>query len=171
MFWLLLIVGLGLLVLIMAWSAAAHNDRTGPTGFGGWLVPIVIGQSIAPLRSVVTFINTLSYFRNIATLPNGIYAVSGLAFLDLGFIALEIATTLALVRRRRTFIVLFIVQWLALGGIFVADALILSATLSIPLRQAIQKYELVRVALLAAASGVALIYLRCARRARNTFTR
>lgn len=166
-FWLPLILAIILLVAIMLWSA----KRARGSGFGGWLMPIVIAQSIAPLRSLWDLIDEIGYWRSIASLPQGTIAASGEAVIALLFLAIEIATTIAMLRRRRSFPIWFLLEWLALIGGFMAEVLILSASFGTPLIQAKQKYEILRFGAVFAAGAIALLYLYRSARVRNTFTR
>jgi hypothetical protein len=170
-FWLGVAIAIVLLAGIMRWSAKRTTSVAGPVGFGGWLIPIVIGQIIAPLRGLAGLKDELGYFRGIAALPNGTIAVMGEALLDLAFLALQIATMIAMLRRQRAFPRWFLGQCFALLGVFAAKGLVLSAALGVPLVQSVQKYEVLDTAALAAVSGIAAFYLFRSLRVRNTFTR
>jgi len=165
-FWLQIIIAFCLLLIVMRWSARHHSLL----GFGGWLIPIVIAQAIAPLRSLRDLSGEIGYLREIAALPHGAVTATAEAFLALAFLSLQIAATVAMFRRSRAFPALFLGQFFALIGVFIADAL-LTARLGIPLLQTMQKYEVIRLAAIAGASGIAALYLRRAQRPRATFVR
>jgi len=163
-FWALIILAAGGTASLM-WCTAKNG-----AGFGGWLIPIVIGQSVAPLRSLAGLSSDIGYFQRISALPNGPVAVSGEAVLLLALIALQIATAIAMLRKRRSFPRLFVYQWFAQCAVFAATGVLAATILGVPIGQAFGKFESVRFAALAAISGMAALYILRSRRVRNTFT-
>ena len=169
--WLILILFVGVPAALCIWTAKrspAHPDG-GPVGFGGWLLLLAMGQTLAPLKTLASLSGTAQSLDKLAAIPGGRIAVGGEVALNLAFLVLQVAVLALMYRRSILFPKFFLYQLLCMIAVIVLDALLVSASLGIAVNQ-IFTPEMVGediVALLG--TGLWTLYLFKSRRVKNTF--
>ena len=72
-------------------------------GFGGWLLLLAIGQTLAPFRTLADLFSSSEGYQQLLPLPNGPLAVCGEIVLSLGFTLLQLIVLVAMLRRSPRF--------------------------------------------------------------------
>jgi hypothetical protein len=123
-----------LLPLILAGIAfrAWQSSKIGPTGFGGWLLVLAIGQTGAPFTRLSSLFEDLASGETLRKIPNGQLVNNIDTLLDACFLILLIAVTDAMYAKKRLFRPLFLCQWLAGIILFVVQVAMYTKVLHLP---------------------------------------
>ncbi len=172
--WHLLIVILPLVIIgsiigVAVWRSSKTNAAGEPVGFGGWLILVVIGQTLAPLRTLGELGRSTSGYENLMMLPNGRATVYIEVALLLAFAAFQVVVAVAMYRKRRSFPTLFLYQWFAIPGLFILDMLLVSALLGVGVNALMDAEEIGSVSGTFIATGLWVWYIFKSVRVRNTF--
>ena len=167
--WLIVVLIIGLLVSLMIWTARRKHGPDGPIGFGGWLLLLAIGQTMAPVRTLVELTRSAALYERFSVLPNGRLVAYGEASVMLAFTALEVCVTISMFRKSSLFQKLFFYQWVALIGYQVVDVLLVSAALGIPVTRILARGSLGQAVAGFVVTGLWVWYVHKSVRVRNTF--
>lgn len=127
--WLIVMLSFGVPVVLCIWTAKrspTHPDG-GPVGFGGWLLLLAIGQTLAPLKTLASLVVTIQAFDEVGTMPGGNFAMFGEVALMIAFLVLQLVVAALMYRRSSLFPRFFLVQLFALAIFFVVDALLVAS--------------------------------------------
>ncbi|TGR96207.1 hypothetical protein EN852_036910, partial [Mesorhizobium sp. M2E.F.Ca.ET.209.01.1.1] len=98
--WAIVLLLVGVPVFFAVRSAAGPSQNPCDlVGFGGWLMLLAIGQTLAPFRTMAELFSSSEGYRQLMTLPNGPLAVCGEIVLLLGFTLLQLVVLVAMLRR------------------------------------------------------------------------
>jgi len=170
----ILIVALGLVIAAIVTSARrVPNPGVGPSGFGGWLLLLAIGQTLAPLRTLSILAQSADGYRALqdSSIPNatlGIYAEVGLFTC---FAAFQVFIIITMYRKRHFFRQLFYSQWIAAICVPIADWILTSVLLHIPLNSLVTAKDIAGVLGAGLLGGIWVWYVARSVRVRNTFTK
>ncbi|WFP74137.1 DUF2569 family protein [Mesorhizobium sp. WSM4906] len=168
--WAIVLLLVGVPVFFAVRSAAKPSQNPGDlVGFGGWLMLLAIGQTLAPFRTLAELFSSSEGYQQLMTLPNGPLAVCGEIVLLLGFTLLQLVVLVAMLRRSPRFKRLFLYQWIAIPFVFALDAVWTSTILGAPLSQVLAKDALVAPIAGFVLTGIWVAYVFKSVRVRNTF--
>src|SRR6266404_119619 len=74
-----------------------------PSGFGGWLILVVIGQTLAPLRLLVVMAENSEEYEKVKNIPHGSLGIIGETSLNAVFVIFVLATTVIMYMKKRVF--------------------------------------------------------------------
>ena len=120
------------LILIGIAFRAWQTSKRGPTGFGGWLLVLAIGQTGAPFGRLSALLGDLTSGETLRKIPNGALVSDIGTALDACYLILLIVVTDAMYARKRLFRPLFLCQWLAGVILFVAQVVMFAKLLPLP---------------------------------------
>ncbi|WP_312796352.1 DUF2569 family protein [Tianweitania sp.] len=152
---------------------AVSSARKKPEqGFAGWLMLLAIGQTLFLIQSVLSTIQILplpgTYDASVkgATIAYGVETA-----LYLVALAIVIATTVCMFKRRRTFPAWFTVQWAATFLLVVLDVAWVATWFNMSLASAWVEFnrDLIAAGIMAALGAVWVGYVWRSRRVKNTF--
>lgn len=144
------------------------NENTYPLeGIGGWLALLAFVQAVGVARLLFGFFQQLQGYGPLASLSGGPLVVVLEVAMNLGLIALALATTYALFMKKRTFVRLFLWQWLAIPVVFVLDWVLVASALDVPLA-ALAGPEDTRAVSTFLATALWVWYTRKSKRVANT---
>ncbi|MDX8446717.1 hypothetical protein [Mesorhizobium captivum] len=102
--WVILLLLIGVPVFFAVRSTAKPSQNPADlVGFGGWLMLLAIGQTLAPFRTLAELFSSSEGYQQLMTLPNGPLAVCGEIVLLLGFTLLQLVVLVAMLRRSPRF--------------------------------------------------------------------
>lgn len=168
--WLIVLLILGGIAYAV-FSARKKSPASEPVGFGGWLILPMIGQTLAPLQTLVTIANNMKLYDQIMAVPGGAVAFYGENALTLAFLILQIIAIIAMYSKNRLFPKLFLYQWLAILVYGVLDALLVSAALGVPVNGLYGAKEISSIVGPFLGTGLWVLYMYKSVRVRNTFVR
>jgi len=169
----ILVVVLGLVVVAIVTSALrAPNSGVGPSGFGGWLLLLAIGQSLAPLRTLSVLAQSADGYRALqdSSIPNATLAIYAEVGLFIGFAAFQVFIIISMYRKRHFFPRLFFYQWISGICVPIADWMLTSVLLHIPLNSLVTARDVAGVLGAGLLGGIWVWYVARSVRVRNTFT-
>ena len=169
----ILIAVLGVVIAAIVTSARRVPDRAiGPSGFGGWLLLLAIGQTLAPLRTLNVLAQSADGYRALqdSSIPNATLAIYAEVGLFICFAAFQVFIIVSMYRRRRFFPELFYSQWVAAMGVPIADWILTSTLLHIPLDSLVTVKDIAGVLGAGLLGGIWVWYVARSVRVRNTFT-
>ena len=149
----------------------SYSATGGPVGFGGWLILIVIGQTLAPLRTLSNLNKNLDDYESVKLVSGGPLAVYGEVAITLAFFVLQVVVAVSMYNRSRKFPRLFFFQWIALPLTFVLDILLIVTIFHLPVSQAVSPQEVGQTLGAFAVTGLWVWYLHASTRVRNTFVK
>jgi hypothetical protein len=120
------------LILIGIAFRAWQSSKRGPTGFGGWLLVLAIGQTGAPFGKLSGLLGDLTSGETFRKIPNGELVNDIETALDACFLILLIVATDAMYAKKRLFRPLFLCQWLAGVTLFVVQVATFAKLLPLP---------------------------------------
>jgi hypothetical protein len=167
------IVVLALVIAAIVTSArGAPNSGIGPSGFGGWLLLLAVGQTLAPLRTLSVIAQSVDGYRALqdSSIPNATLAIYAEVGLIICFTAFQLFIIVSMYRKRRFFPELFYSQWVAAMGVPIADWILTSALLHIPLDSLVTAKDIAGVLGAGLLGGIWVWYVARSVRVRNTFT-
>jgi hypothetical protein len=167
--WAIVLLIIGVPVFFAVRSGVKPSSGQELAGFGGWLLLLAIGETLAPLRTLAEMGSELDSFRQLMAMPNGTFVVYGEVALSLAFVALQLVVLVAMFRRSPRFRQLFVCQWLALPISFVLDTLLVSSGLGVSIGEVITPQSLGALVGSLVVSGLWVAYLYKSVRVRNTF--
>ncbi|TIU29904.1 MAG: DUF2569 family protein [Mesorhizobium sp.] len=168
--WAIVLLLVGVPVFFAVRSAAKPSQNPGDlVGFGGWLMLLAIGQTLAPFRTLAELFSSSEGYRQLMTLPNGPLAVCGEIVLLLGFTLLQLVVLVAMLRRSPRFKQLFLYQWIAIPFVFALDAAWTSTILGAPISQVLAGDALAAPIAGFVLTGIWVAYVFKSVRVRNTF--
>ena len=139
-------------------------------GFGGWLLLLAIGQTLAPLRTVAETGKILQEtYDQLMLFPNGQVVVYGEVAITAAFVSLQLVTIVLMYRKSRLFRPFFVCQWLTIPVVFVLELLLVSIALDLPVSQLLAVAEPAQMLAGFIVSGLWVWYLFKSVRVRNTF--
>lgn len=136
-------------------------------GIGGWLAFLAFGQTMSILRLVIGLVRNSQAYGQLAEMPGGHITMLAETAMNLGLIALAMATAFALFQKKRVFKTLFLYQWLAILGATILDVIVVAFALGIPISRAIASVDASPIASFIVA-GIWVWYTRKSRRVANT---
>jgi hypothetical protein len=151
-------------------TAEASEGRDGPSGFGGWLVLVVIGQTLAPFVTAIRMLTILILAHKTIALPGGTIALYGQLAFYAAFLFIEIVCVSAMYRRSKEYPRLFLLQWLALIVVAIGDILLPSVALNRPVLSVLGEMNMSRVLSPIPMVALWVLYMFESARVRNTFT-
>jgi hypothetical protein len=163
----------GPIALFVITAKATNQPAVGPVGFGGWLLLLAILQTFAPLRTLASISDSADGYRQLlsSSVPNG----SLMVYLEIGllgcFTAFQIAVTVTMFQRRRSFPKLFFYQWITGMGAILLDWVLVSVLLDLPLDQVVGAGSLGQAIGGSIAAGIWVWYVTQSKRVQNTFVR
>jgi hypothetical protein len=137
-----------------------------PSGFGGWLLVLVVGQSIAPFASLADLHFGLGWYRGY---PNAQAAELIQTAVSLCIFAIQLVVAIVMYEKMRSFPHLFFYQWLAITALSLVNLLAISALLPFSPFQLLDSEAVGHPIVGFAAAGIGVLYLRRSQRVRNTF--
>lgn len=168
--------GLGLLVgVVSVYLAIRASGQTvnaaGPSGLGGWLLLLAIGQTLFPLRTLADLAKSGDAYSRLMTFERGPLAVYGDVGLTVAFAALQFVVAIFMYRRSRLFPKLFMYQWIAIPAFLILESLLVSASLGVPIDQVLSPGAVSRTTGAFLFGGLWVWYVFKSVRVRNTFVR
>src|SRR5262249_46365839 len=106
--WLIVLLPICLIGLVYFTSRRRGNDPSynaalGPTGFGGWLILLAIGQTLAPFRTLADLSKNFHDYKKIADVPHAQLAVSGELWIMISFVVFQIVVVVYMYKKSRYF--------------------------------------------------------------------
>ena len=169
----ILIVALGLVIVVIVISVRrAPKPGIELSGFGGWLLLLAIGQTLAPLRTLSVLAQSAEGYRALqdSSVPNATLAIFAEVGLFVGFAAFQLFVTITMYRKRRFFRQLFAYQWIAGVCAPIADWMLISALFHVPLNSLVTTRDVISVLGAGLIVGIWVWYVARSVRVRNTFT-
>jgi len=170
----ILIAALGLVIAVIVTSVRrVPKPGIEPSGFGGWLLLLAIGQTLAPLRTLNILAQSADGYRALqdSSLPNATLAIFAEVGLLICFAAFQLFVTITMYRKRHVFRQLFAYQWIAGICVPIADWMLISALLHVPLNSLVSTRDVIVVLGAGLIVGIWVWYLARSVRVRNTFTK
>ncbi|NLS01994.1 DUF2569 family protein [Rhizobium sp. P32RR-XVIII] len=170
--WLIVLVifgGIGWLVFSSRNKVATATGE--PAGFGGWLILPMIGQTVAPIKTLAGVAETAKAYDQYGSVPGAQVASYGEGALTFAYLALQVVTLIAMYRKSRLFPKLFLYQWLAIPVYLTLDALVVSLSLGVSVDQLYGQAEIAAAVTPFVAAGLWVLYMFKSVRVRNTFVR
>jgi len=158
-----------ILVLVIGAGYFLWRTSRNPTGFGGWLLLVVVGQTVAPLSTINTLVNPDEGYGPVMQLPNGPIVVVVEVAMLLALAVFQAGVAVAMHKRKRSFPFLFLYQWFAVGAIAVINPLFISAVLGVGLSQLFTPEDITRIGAMLLAMGVWVLYIFRSERVKSTF--
>ncbi len=167
-----LLIGAALVYMVISTRKRTANIRTSEqspelSGFGGWLILPMIGQTLAPFYSIGTLVNNAKMYDQFLAVPNGLTAFYGENALTVGLLALQLVTVVAMYTKHSLFPKLFLYQWLGTMAFAVADTVLVSAALNVSAAELVNPKGVAPFI----ATGIWVIYMLKSVRVKNTFVR
>jgi hypothetical protein len=169
----ILIVALGLVIAVIVISVRrAPKPGIELSGFGGWLLLLAIGQTLAPLRTLSILAQSADGYSALqdSSVPNATLAIFAEVGLLIGFVAFQLFIIVSMYRKRHFFPRLFFYQWIAGVCIPIADWMLVSALFHIPLSSLVTTRDVIGVLGAGLIVGIWVWYVARSVRVRNTFT-
>ena len=142
------------------------NDGTGPSGLGGWLILIMVGQLKVILIGLWT---VMTCAVGIATKPQFALALTAELLLTAPVLALGAWTTVEMFRKKRTFPAIWKVQAAAQIAYALLDCLLVSALLNVPIQSVLDEMTMAEFAVLVVGLTLWWCYMNVSIRVKNTF--
>ncbi|WP_085025243.1 DUF2569 family protein [Ensifer aridi] len=167
--WVIVLFFVGMIVLIVRTGQKKVDPVKGPIGFGGWLMLLAIGQTLAPLRTLVETANGMEAYGEYESVPGGQLVATGEPALNFAFLALQVVVLWSMLKKNKSFPQLFLYQWIAIPVVVVLDILLVSAALGIGVNQLLTQ-DVVSPAIASfIGTGLWTLYVFKSVRVRNTF--
>lgn len=145
------------------------SDNSEPSGFGGWLIFVLVAQTLAPLITVVQFWTTALQYGPVLDRPGGTIVVTGEVFLNIALLAIEITSLVLMYRMSRRFPNWFTAQCVARSLSPVLDWLLVWWIFDIPIDRLVEDGDARTAYNIIIGSVVWVIYIHRSVRVRNTF--
>jgi len=152
-------------------TTEASHEQAGPSGFGGWLTLVAIGQTLGPIITVGGIVGSIAAYQQVMALPGGALAVHGEVAFNLAFLFIQLVCVRAMYRRSKEYPRLFLLQWIAMILLAVGDLVLLSVALNLPLSTLLGRMNPTRIIGPIVMTGIWVLYMFESVRVRNTFTR
>jgi cytochrome b561 len=167
--WLIVLVIFGVILWLVARSVRATDaEKHALKGIGGWLGFLALVQILGLLRVVAGFAESVTTYAPIAAIPGAKLAIAAELLINIGLVALTLATTIALFRHKKAFISLFMYQWLAAPIASFTNVVVVSGALGVPQSDLITSDDVVKVFASFLAGGLWVWYTRYSVRVANT---
>lgn len=150
-------------------TTQASHDQAGPSGFGGWLTLVAIGQTLGPIITIGNVVGSIAAYRQAMMLPGGAMAVYGEVALNVAFLFIQLLCVRAMYRRSKEYPRLFLLQWIAMILLAVGGVLLVSVALNLPLSTVLEFTKPTRI-IGPIVTGIWVLYMFKSVRVRNTFT-
>ncbi len=151
-------------------TTQTSHDQAGPSGFGGWLTLVAIGQTLGPIITIGGVVGSIAAYRQMMMLPGGAMAVYGEVALNVAFLFIQLVCVRAMYRRSKKCPRLFLLQWIAVILLAVGDVLLVSVALNLPLSTVLGFIKPIRIIGPIVITGIWVLYMFESVRVRNTFT-
>jgi len=171
---LILLGGLGAVVFVVVRARKSMAQAVQPVGFGGWLLLLAIGQTLAPLRILADLGAMTESYDVVRTLPNGVAAATGEIALNCFYFLFVVAVVVLMYRKSWRFPIMFTYQWYLYFVVQALDFLWIAYMLKVPVRTLASNYtseEIGRIVAAFVAGGLWVWYVNASSRVRNTFVR
>lgn len=152
-------------------TSEVSDVRVGPSGFGGWFMLVVIGQTIAPVSTILSTALSMTAYSRMMTTSDGAIAFFGEAAFSAAFLYIQISCTLAMYRRSKNFPTLFLLQWFAMIVMGIGDILLFSIEANRSPWALGEQIDLRKILSPIVTTGLWVWYVFASVRVRNTFTR
>jgi hypothetical protein len=144
---------------------------TGPSGIGGWLILLAIGQLLAPLRMALDIATSTTEYLKLPQTPEWRSIVVGETALNLALLALVVVTSWFFFAKSARFPGLFLIQWFAIPTILFLDCLLVSVVLGTSFLDALMDDSSIPVLGSFMSAGIWMCYIARSKRVQNTFVR
>ena len=144
----------------------------GPVGFGGWLLLLLVGQTLAPLRSLGALAQEIQAYNTIRSayaVPNMDLAEGVEIILVLALVVFSVVVAIAMYRKRRYFPALFLWQWVLAVAVSVANLVVPASLMGIPLRAMMNAESTASILAVIIVGGLWVLYVFRSVRVQNTF--
>jgi hypothetical protein len=161
----LLLVGIG----VWAWWLSQKPPRDGGqglVGFRGWLLILVIAQSLAPLGTLADWHGGLVCYLGF---PKAALAASVQMALALCVFLVQVVVAIVMHERKRSFPRFFLYQWFVVTGLALVNLLAIWALLPFTILQLIESGSVGHPIAAFIATGLWVLYVFNSERVRNTF--
>ena len=164
-------------IVIAAWKTSQRPSPLGikgPVGFGGWLLLLAVGQTLAPLRSLDGLrqeIDAYSSIRSTYAVPNINLAEGTEVVLVLAMVVFSIVVAVLMYRKKTYFPTLFLWQWIFALVVSVGNLVVPALLMGIPLNEMMNTQAVGSILAVAIVGGLWVLYVFRSVRVRNTFVR
>jgi hypothetical protein len=168
--WVIVLLFFGVPIWLAVRSARRTTDPVnGPSGFGGWLLLLAIGQILGLLKTMATVANSIQTWAEYSSVGGGKVVIGGEAVITFAFVILQVVVIWFMLKKHRLFPKLFFYQWIAIPVAFVLDVALVSAVLGVGVHQLLTP-EVVSPSVAAfVVTGLWVWYVSKSVRVRNTF--
>lgn len=148
---------------------------SGPSGFGGWLIVILIGQTLAPFQIAYALADQFVTVYSLSLSQTGKVAAGAMLAGTGALLAFNIGVTVQMWSRKRGFPNAFLYQWFAYiaWGIWTIVMIALTLGMSLEKLLSIDSFaeEVARMVGKMVSAGLWVWYVKASRRVANTFVR
>jgi hypothetical protein len=169
--WAIILLIIGVPVIGLVTSKRTIGVADGPSGFGGWLMLLAIGQLLAPLRTLAGTMKSMDTYAQLNSVAGGHLVANGEMALNLASMGLQVAVVWLMFKKSRLFPRLFFYQWLSIPVVLVVDILLVSVVLKIGINELLTDTVVAPSLGAFLGTGLWMLYLSKSVRVRNTFIR
>lgn len=150
-------------------SPSSSSATAEPSGLGGWLILMMIGQVGGILRVLKSVVDDIELFKTPNLTSDGELAIYVELALNVALLALVVVTTVMMLRKSRSFPSLWMCQGAAAILLPFVDAALVASILKIEVSQVLDEKTIAQTIGSAIAVGLWIWYLKVSVRVRNTF--
>ncbi len=150
-------------------SPSSSSATAEPSGLGGWLILMMIGQVGGILRVLKSVVDDIELFKTPNLTSDGELAIYVELALNVALLALVVVTTVRMLRKSRSFPSLWMCQGAAAILLPFVDAALVASILKIEVSQVLDEKTIAQTIGSAIAVGLWIWYLKVSVRVRNTF--
>ena len=156
-------------------SQVTASAQGGPSGFGGWLIFVVIGQTLAPIQVAIALVDIGEPFTQASLSSAGSLVAFAIVLMMIGLLIVTIWVAVRMWQRSRHFPAAFLYQWLA----SIIAAIVIIAAVPMAFGIGFERFiaidgvarDFVRAVVGLIITGLWVWYVQTSLRVKNTFVR